>query len=83
MPVMKALSTLDRDMEGVLSRQDLSPDEKVKHYSQVLQRYIQYEDKRKMAEQAPIQMQMTEFPNVSTHSITRLQKIWIPLNKKS
>lgn len=70
MPMVKALSTLDRDMEDVLSRQDLSPDEKVKHYSQVLQRYIHYEDKRKMAEQAPLQMRMIEFPDVSTHSVT-------------
>ena len=66
MPMVKAMSTLDHDMEGVLSQQDLGVDEKVKQYNQVLQRYVNYEDKRKMVEQAPIQMQMIGSPEPSS-----------------
>lgn len=62
MPMVKAMSFLDQDMEEVLSRHDLGTDEKVKRYNQVLQRYVNYEDKRKGMEQAPIQMQMVGSP---------------------
>ena len=62
MPMVKAMSALDRDMEDVLSRQNLTTDDKVKEYNQVLRRYVNYEDKRKMVEQAPIQMQMVGSP---------------------
>ncbi len=66
MPMAKAMTFLDQDMEAVLSRHDLNTDEKVKRYNQVLQRYVNYEDKRKEIEQAPIQMQL-QAPSVTSH----------------
>ena len=62
LPMVKAMSALDRDMDDVLSHQDLTTDDKVKEYNQVLRRYVNYEDKRKMVEQTPIQMQMVGSP---------------------
>ena len=58
-PIMKAMSSLDGDMQGILSRHDVAPDEKVKLYNQVLQRYINYHDQRQTAAQAPVQVSLT------------------------
>ncbi len=57
-PVVKAMSSLDTDMQEVLSHQNLPLEEKVKSYNQVLQRYMNYKDQQQTAAQAPIKMQM-------------------------
>ena len=79
-PMVKAMSSLDQNMEEVLSRQDLSSDEKVKRYNQVLQRYVNYEDKRKVAEQAPIHMQLVGSPAES--SITPASETVDPIEQE-
>ena len=57
-PLEKAMTSLDGDMQEVLTRRDMSTDEKVKQYNQVLQRYMNYGEQQHMAAQAPITMQM-------------------------
>lgn len=59
-PMMKAMSSLDGDMQEVLTQQNMSTDEKVKLYNQVLQRYINYGEQQQMAARAPIKMQMID-----------------------
>jgi hypothetical protein len=59
-PVMKAMTSLDRDMQDVLGRQDMPTDEKVKLYNQVLHRYVTYKDQQETAARAPIQMQILD-----------------------
>ena len=54
---LKSMTTLDKEMEDVLGRQDLPADVKVKLYNQVLQRYNTYDDQRKAT---PIKMQMVD-----------------------
>ena len=46
-PVQHTIATLDRDMQAVLDRQDLSDDDKVRHYNQILQCYFEYHDSLK------------------------------------
>ncbi len=45
-PVVKAMTSLDQDMQEVLTRRDMHTDEKVKLYNQVLQRYGTYKDQQ-------------------------------------
>ena len=41
-PIHRSIVTLDDDMRAVLDRRDLSDDEKVRQYNQILQRYLEY-----------------------------------------
>ena len=41
-PIHRLIVTLDNDMRAVLDRRDLSDDEKVRQYNQILQRYLEY-----------------------------------------
>ena len=50
-PVYRTLNTLDRDMDAILQRSDLTDSEKVKQYNQVLQRYLEYQDRQPAAPQ--------------------------------
>ena len=43
-PIHRSISTLDRDMQNILQRTDLSDEEKIHQYNQILQRYLQYQD---------------------------------------
>ena len=43
-PIHRSIVTLDDDMRTVLDRRDLSDDEKVRQYNQILQRYLKYHD---------------------------------------
>ena len=43
-PIHRSIFTLDNDMRAVLDRADLSDDEKVRQYNQILQRYLEYHD---------------------------------------
>ena len=43
-PLHRSIATLDQDMRGILQRIDLSDEEKVRQYNQVLQRYLEYHD---------------------------------------
>ena len=43
-PIHRAMSTLDRDMQNIVERTDLTDEEKVRQYNQILQRYLQYQD---------------------------------------
>ncbi len=69
-PALKALSSLDRELQDVLNQQHLTTDEKVKQYNQVLQRYVTYEDQQQMAARAPIKMQMVGTSEPSSTSTT-------------
>ncbi len=44
-PHLKAMGTLDTEMQAILNQKTMSPDQKVKLYNQLLQRYLTYEDK--------------------------------------
>ena len=46
-PVKQTLTKLDSEMTDLLSSKELDDDEKVKFYSQVLQRYLTFYDQRK------------------------------------
>jgi hypothetical protein len=59
-PMGKAMSSLDGDMQEVLTRPTISPGEKVKLYHQVLQRYMNYKDQREMAAEAPVRVSMVD-----------------------
>ena len=41
-PIIKQLSTLDNDMKSILDRDDISPENKVIQYNQILNRYLHY-----------------------------------------
>ena len=69
-PMSKAMSTLDSDMQGILSRHDVPPDEKVKLYNQTLQRFINYHDQRQMAAKAPVQVAMVDSGTTSPSADT-------------
>ena len=43
-PIHRSISTLDRDMQNILQRSDLTDEEKIHQYNQILQRYLQYQD---------------------------------------
>ena len=43
-PVHRSIATLDQDMQTILQRTDLSDEEKVRRYNQVLQRFLEYHD---------------------------------------
>lgn len=59
-PVVKAMTSLDHDMQSVLIRRDLPLDDKVKLYNQVLQWYATYKDKHETAMHAPIRVKTVE-----------------------
>ena len=46
-PVQRTISRLDEEMETILKRTDLTDSEKVTRYNQVLQRYLEYQDRPK------------------------------------
>ena len=46
-PLTQTLRTLDSEMEEILKRTDITDDEKVTLYNQVLQRYLSYYDKKR------------------------------------
>ena len=46
-PLVRSLSELDSEMDNILSRQDMTDDEKLKLYNQVLQKYLEYDSQRK------------------------------------
>ena len=54
-PTQRTISRLDRDMESILMRSDLSDSEKVTQYNQILQRYLEFQDrpKQELAPPAP------------------------------
>ena len=43
-PIHRSIVTLDDDMKTVLDRRDLTDQEKVRQYNQILQRYLEYQD---------------------------------------
>lgn len=65
-PMVTAMNTLDQEMENVQSRHDMSVDDKVKMYNQVLQRYGTYKDQQEMAVRAPMPVQMVANPTEIT-----------------
>lgn len=42
-PLHRTLNTLDSDMQSILQRRDMSDEEKVQAYNQILQRYLEYQ----------------------------------------
>ena len=46
-PIQRTISRLDEEMETILKRTDLTDSEKVTRYNQVLQRYLEYQDRPK------------------------------------
>lgn len=65
-PMVTAMNTLDQEMENVLSRGDMSMDDKVKMYNQVLQRYGTYKDQQEMTVRAPMPVQIVANPTEIT-----------------
>ena len=45
-PLTSQVNHLDSEMDSLLKRQDITQDEKARLYSQILQRYLNYYDKR-------------------------------------
>ena len=43
-PIHRSIATLDQEMRAILERNDVSDEEKVRLYNQVLQRYLEYHD---------------------------------------
>ena len=43
-PIHRSIVNLDDDMKTVLDRRDLTDQEKVRQYNQILQRYLEYQD---------------------------------------
>ena len=43
-PIHRSIVTLDDDMKTVLDRRDLTDQEKVRQYNQILQKYLEYQD---------------------------------------
>ena len=46
-PTQRTISRLDQEMESILMRSDLSDSEKVTQYNQILQRYLEFQDRPK------------------------------------
>jgi len=46
-PVVKSLTSLDREMEQILLSQELGDDDKLKRYNQVLQKYLNLQTKKR------------------------------------
>ena len=57
-PHLRSMNTLDTSMKQVLDQPDISQDEKVKQYNQLLQRYRTYDDKRSDPVPPPIPTQV-------------------------
>lgn len=57
-PTVKALNTLDQDMEVILKNASLSNEDKIQQYQQVLQRYLTYHDQYQN-KMNPVQVQTT------------------------
>ncbi len=55
-PATKATNVLDTEMKDILDRRDISEDEKVKLYNQILSRYLTFDNQRKQ----PLEMKLTE-----------------------
>ncbi len=55
-PATKATNVLDTEMKEILDRRDISEDEKVKLYNQILSRYLTFDNQRKQ----PLEMKLTE-----------------------
>ena len=43
-PLYRSINNLDQDMQNILQRTDLSDEEKVTQYHNVLQKYLEYHD---------------------------------------
>ena len=52
-PVQRTISRLDEEMERILNRSDISDSQKVSLYNQVLQRYLEYQDRPIHPQTAP------------------------------
>ena len=52
-PLHRSIATLDQDMQAILQRTNLSDEEKVRQYNQVLQRSLEYHDHLRAPSPAP------------------------------
>ena len=74
-PVHRTIATLDQDMQAVLDRQDLSDDDKVRHYNQILQRYLEYHDRLKSTA-APSSLRDATSNNMEQEVLTLVPDKW-------
>lgn len=57
-PTIKSMSKLDEEMHATLQRDDLSTEDKVKAYDQILQRFLVYDDKYR--NRPPVKVQVVK-----------------------
>lgn len=71
-PIHHSINALDRDMQSILNRTDLSDDEKVQKYNQVLQRYLEYHNH--LRSPAPVDPAPTVVNNYQNEVISTVPK---------
>lgn len=80
----KVMTTLDQDMHDIGQRGDLSTEDKVKHYNQVLQRYLTYHEKQQQPEPLQVQvMAQTPTSDASSVETETLESVPITMKKKA
>ena len=70
-PTVKAMCSLDRDMQDILDRDDLSEADKMREYNAVLQRYLTYANK--YDNRPPVKVQI-ENTNAQTDRVDQSDK---------
>lgn len=55
-PLVRSLTDLDAEMNSILARQDITDDEKLKLYNQVLNKYLEYDRQRKEKNPLPVKV---------------------------
>ena len=74
-PIIKQLSTLDNDMKSILDRDDISPENKVIQYNQILNRYLHYYGTPETLQQSsPISIPQTTTTTSSSKTDDVLEK---------
>ena len=77
-PLTSQVNNLDSEMDSLLKRQDITQDhEKARLYSQILQRYLNYYDKR-MSQ--PVQVSVVSSKPTTVKSETQPEPVDLPDN---
>ena len=76
-PLTSQVNHLDSEMDSLLKRQDITQDEKARLYSQILQRYLNYHDKR-MSQ--PVRVSVVSSKPTTEKSETQPEPVDLPDN---
>ena len=79
-PLTSQVNHLDSEMDSLLKRQDIAQDEKARLYSQILQRYLNYYDKR-MSQ--PVRVSVVSSKPTTEKPETQLEPVDLPDNIKT